>query len=103
MGVFEAMTIITVVGCGTGVIITALDRIFGDRNKAKLKLAEQELRLSQERMHNREARIIDLAHQNDQLQKQLEWHTKMLETQDRVVRQLSAKTPAASDPAGLPG
>ena len=31
-----------------------------------------------------ETQLLDARLQNDQLQKQLEWHTKLLETQDRL-------------------
>jgi hypothetical protein len=60
-----------------------------------------ELRAAQDRVRTLEAQLVDARLPNDQLQKLLEWHTRMLETQDRLVKQLT-DSPAGA-PAGCPG
>jgi uncharacterized membrane protein (DUF106 family) len=85
MGFFEFATVAVVFGCGTGVILTVVDKIFGGKNKAMAA----ELKSTQERAHVLEAQLIDAHRQNHQLQKQLEWHTKMLETQERLMHRLA--------------
>ncbi len=85
---------LTAIGCGTGIVITVVDKLFGEKAKAKVKLAEQELRLALERARQQDLRIADLSRQNEQLQKQLEWNAKLLDTQDRMIKQLGSGSPA---------
>lgn len=99
MEVFEMVTIVVALGCTTGVVTTFIDKAFG----GKQKQAQIEAKMAHERAQLIEAQLIESRRQNDQLQKQLEWHTKMLETQDRLMNQLtdsksqsSAQTPAVS-------
>jgi hypothetical protein len=80
-----AIVPVTAIGCGTAVVLTFIDKVFGNKHKA----AALEAKAAEERVHMLEARLIDAHRQNDLLQKQLEWHTKMLETQDRIVKQLA--------------
>ncbi len=42
-----------------------------------------------------ELRIVDLSRQNEQLQKQVEWHGKLLETQDQMLKRLGSGDPAS--------
>ena len=72
-------------GCGTGIISKFLET-FGGRKKDALT---NDLKSAQDRVRMLELQVVESHRQNDQLQKQLEWHTKMLETQDRLMKQLS--------------
>ncbi len=85
MGFFEFATVAVVFGSGVAVICTFIDKVFGDR-KEKAKL---EFKATQERARMLEAQLIESQRHGDMLQKQLEWHTKMLETQDRLMKQLA--------------
>ena len=80
---------LTVIGCGTATILTFMDKAFG----GKQKHAQLEAKMAQERARLLESQLIESQRQNDQLQKQLEWHTKMLETQDRMMKQLTDSKP----------
>jgi uncharacterized iron-regulated protein len=75
---------LTAIGCGTGIVCTAIDKIYGER-KERMKLAERERNreasLAEERLRVQELHLVELRRQNEQLQKQLEWHTKLLEAQ----------------------
>ena len=65
----------------------------------KSKATTAELRASQDHARSLETQLLDARLQNGQLQKQLEWHNKMLDTQDRLVKQLTngqARPTAAS-------
>jgi hypothetical protein len=85
MGFFEFATVAVVFGCGTGVILGIVDKVFGGKHKA----VAAELKATQERARLLDAQLIEAHRQNEQLQKQLEWHTKMLETQDRLMHRLA--------------
>ncbi len=63
------------------------------------KALAAELSAAQDRARSLEVQLIDSHRQVDQLQKQLDWHVKMLDTQDRLVKQLTAATPAPSPAA----
>src|SRR5687768_5085592 len=89
MDPFSMVLGIVFIACGTGVLTTFIDKAFG----GKQKQAQLEAKMAEERARLLEARLIDSQRQNDQLQKQLEWHTKMLETQDRMMKQLTDGKP----------
>ena len=95
MDFFSAAVALTTIGCGTGIIITFIDKAFGGRGKSQLREAKQELRLAEERSRQQELRIMELSRQNDQLQKQVEWHGKLLETQEQVLKRLGSGDPAS--------
>jgi hypothetical protein len=80
---------LTAIGCGTAVITTFIDKAFGGKSKA----LQQEVRAEKDRARMLEAQVVEAHRQNDVLQKQLEWHTKMLETQDRLMKQLTDGKP----------
>lgn len=84
MDVQVFVVVLTTIGCGTGIVCTAIDKIYGER-KERLKLAERERErastLSEERMRVQELQLAELRRQNEQLQKQLDWHNKLLEAQ----------------------
>src|SRR5688500_16452358 len=84
-------------GSVAGVVRMVVQAVTGGGGKHKVLAVE----LSAAHDHARmlESQLLDARLQNDQVQKQLEWHTKMLETQDRLVKQLSdssARTPVGS-------
>jgi tRNA splicing ligase len=93
-GVF--VVALTAIGCGTAVVLTMIDKLFGG-NKEKLKLedARRELRHALDLNRQQELRIVDLSRQNDQLQKQVEWHGKLLETQDQMLKRLGSGEPSS--------
>ena len=84
-----AVTIVKVVGI-------VADKAFG----GKQKQSATEAREAQDRARALESQLLDARLQNDHLQKQLEWHTKMLETQDRMMKQLTdgSTTPHSDRP-----
>ncbi len=84
MGPFEMVLGIVSVSCFTGIVTTFIDKAFG----GKQKQSQLEARLAQDKARLLEAQLVDAHRQNELLQKQLEWHTKMLETQDRLMKQL---------------
>jgi hypothetical protein len=86
-----ADTIQLFIGFGSFLSAFTVWRITSTRSKAR----DAELRLAEEAKRQQSARIADLERQNEMLQKQLEWHGKLLETQERVVRHLSAPSPRA--------
>ena len=89
---------LTAMGCGTATLLTFMDKLFG----GKQKQLQEEVKVQKERARMLEAQLIDSHRQNDQLQKQLEWHTKMLETQDRMMKQLTdSKTQTQSESAAV--
>jgi hypothetical protein len=69
----------------------------------KRKVLAAELRASEDRARALESQLLDARLQNDQLQKQIEWHTKLLETQDRLVAQLSETSNQPRTPVALAG
>jgi hypothetical protein len=93
------------IGCGTGIVITFIDKAFGafgtNKHKARLQEAQQKLQISEERVRQQDLRIMELGRQNDQLQKQLEWHGKLLETQDQALKRLGNGAPSTGEPASL--
>jgi len=88
LGPLELIAIFFVFGCPTWVLSKLIDRAFGSRQKKGLTEAKESQEVL-DRARALEAQLLDAHRQNDQLQKQLEWNTKMLETQDRLVKQLS--------------
>jgi hypothetical protein len=95
----EFVVALTAIGCGTAIIITFIDKAFGvfgtTKHKSRLESAQQQLRLAEERGRHQELRIVELSRQNEQLQKQLEWHGKLLETQDQMLKRLGSGDPAS--------
>jgi hypothetical protein len=89
---------LTAIGCGTGVVCMFIDKVFGSRDKSRLREAQQQLRLAEEKARQQELRLVELSRQNDQLQKQVEWHGRLLETQDQVLRRLGS---GDRDPASV--
>src|SRR5687768_3409851 len=85
MGLVEVVIAIVVVGGPTWVVSKFIDSAFGSRRKQ----AQLEAELAQDRARALEARLVDAHRQTQQLQQQLDWHTKLLATQDTLVKQLA--------------
>jgi hypothetical protein len=83
---------LTAIGCGTGIIITAMEKFSDSRKRAR----EHELRLTSERLQQQELQIIELRRQNELLQKQIEWSNRLLEAQQRPPSG-AHETPAIGD------
>ena len=88
LGPLEMIAIFFVFGCPTWLLSKLIDRAFGGRQKQGLTEA-RESKDALDRARSLEAQLVDAHRLNDQLQKQLEWNAKMLETQDRLVKQMS--------------
>ena len=86
LGPLELIAIFFVFGCPTWVLSKLIDRAFGARQKQGVANAEAKEAL--DRARTLEAQLVDAHRENDQLRKQLEWNTKMLEAQDRLVKQI---------------
>ena len=81
--------VLTAIGCGTATVLTFMDKVLG----GKQKQLQEEVKAQKDRARMLEAQVVDAHRQNEQLQKQLEWHTKMLETQDRLMKSLTDGKP----------
>jgi hypothetical protein len=92
MDFWIATIVLTAIGCGTGIVITVIDKLFSGKHKRY----QEQLRLSEERLRQLEAQLVEAHRQNDLLQKQVEWHAKLLEAQDRIVKQLGPGEGAVS-------
>jgi uncharacterized membrane protein (DUF106 family) len=92
MDPFSMVLGIVFIACGTGVITTFIDKAFG----GKQKQAQMEAKMAEDRARMLELQLVESHRQSEQLQKQLEWHTKMLETQDRLMKQLTDGKPQSS-------
>jgi hypothetical protein len=76
-------------------VITFIDKVFGTREKQRLQAAQQQLTIAQERSRQQEMRLIELSRHNEQLQKQVEWHGKMLESQDSMLKRMGSDAEAS--------
>ena len=85
IGPGEVAIAIIVIGGPTWVVSKFIDQAFSGRRKQ----AQLEAKMAQERAQLLEAQLADAHRQNEQLQRQLEWHAKMVETQDTLVKQLT--------------
>jgi hypothetical protein len=93
----EFLVAITGIGCGTAIVLTFIDKVFGGRQKQH----QQQLRAAEERARLLELQLADERRHNEQLQKQVEWHGKLLETQDKMLNRLSGPSPNGE--RSLPG
>ena len=74
-------------GSVTGIVRMVIQAATG--GGGRLKALAAELHAAHDRARTLETQLLDARLQNDHAQKQLEWHTKLLETQDRLMKQLS--------------
>jgi hypothetical protein len=93
IGPGEVAIAMVVIGGPTWVVSNFVNKVFGSRHKH----AQMEARMAQDRAQLLEAQLVDAHRQNEQLQRQLEWHAKMVETQDTLVKQLTdGQSPATA-------
>ena len=86
VNVFEAVAFVIAVLCIASVVI--LERVLGamrGNRRATLEQAEQ-------RAQDLLLRVSELERHNDELRQQLEWTRRLMEAQDRLLRQLEAPT-----------
>jgi len=96
MDIGSGLVALTAIGCGTAIVLTFIDKVFGGRQKQ----TQQQLRAAEERARQIEQQLADERRHNEQLQKQVEWHGKLLETQDRMLNRLSG--PSDHEERALP-
>ena len=89
MKLSEALVALTAIGCGTGVACMLIDRLLTVRRAADAPEVER----LHERSGRQERRIGQLERENHQLQRQLEWHARLIEARER---------PQPRESAGLP-
>jgi hypothetical protein len=83
MALLDALVAIVALGCVTGIVAMILDKFSGGRQRA----LQEELRLARQR-------IAILEQQNEHLERQVEWHDKLLALQDQH-RVAEAEKPVA--------
>jgi hypothetical protein len=98
MGLVEVVIAIVVVGGPTWVVSKFIDSATGGRRKQ----AQLEAQVARDRVRTLEARLVDAHRQSEQLQQQLDWHSRLLATQDRLLEQLADRQtrPAAEGGCG---
>ena len=77
LGPLEMVAIFFVFGCPTWLLSKLIDRAFASKQKRSLG-GDTDV---QERARALEVQLLGARRENDQLQKQLDWHTKMLAVQ----------------------
>jgi hypothetical protein len=70
-----AGTLITGIGCVTGIVITTVDKVFDRR----LRGASEDLARARDRIHVLEDRVADLQLHNEQLARTQEWTNRLLD------------------------
>lgn len=80
LGPMELIAIFFVFGCPTWILSKLIDRAFAGRHRGQP--GTKDALEAQERARALELQLLDARIQHDQLQKQLDWHTKMLAAQD---------------------
>ena len=82
MGGFEVAMLATfgivTVGCVTGVVINAMDKLFDGRRRQ----TQAELEGARQRIELLEGRVTDLQVLNEQLKRNQEWTNRLLEAQE---------------------
>jgi hypothetical protein len=73
MRFFEFATAVTAIGCSAGVIVSTVHQVLGGRRGRQ----QVDLSTSEERMRLQEQELAALRQQNEQLQRQLEWHARL--------------------------
>jgi hypothetical protein len=82
MGGFEVAMLagfgVVTVGCVTGIVINAMDKLFDGRRRA----VQADLDGARQRVGLLEERVTDLQMLNDQLRRNQEWTNRLLEAQE---------------------
>jgi len=79
MRFFEFATAVTAIGCGTGVIISTVDRVFSARRQKPVEAERPSKDQTVNRQRQLETEVATLRRQNELLQKELDWHARLLE------------------------
>ena len=99
MDIGAGLVALSTIGCGTAIVLTFIDKVFGGKHKqlqAQSRAIEERARLLEQQIADERRHNDQLQRQNEQLQKQVEWHGKLLETQDKMLNRL------APPPSGTP-
>jgi hypothetical protein len=96
MDPFSMVVAIVFLGCGTGIVTNFINKAFGGRSKQ----AQLEAKMAQDRARMLELQLAEAQRHNDQLRTQLEWHTRMLETQDKLMNRLTDGSRSAESTIG---
>jgi hypothetical protein len=79
MRFLEFATAVTAIGCGTGVIISTVDKVFGARRQKPVEAERPSKDQTVNRQRQLETEVAALRRQNELLQKELDWHARLLE------------------------
>jgi type II secretory pathway pseudopilin PulG len=82
MQVFEFLAVAILILSVAGVVV--VDRLFGAARRA----GQHQVLVAEQRIQELLLRIEDLDRHNSELREQLEWHRRLLEAQDRVLKEL---------------
>ena len=77
MDFWIAVVTIVTIGCFTGIITTAIDKLAS----GKRRRLEYELKAERKHVALTQRRIAELEEDNQRLRQQLEWHTRLLTAQ----------------------
>ena len=78
IGFWAAVIIVVTIGCVTGIITTALDKLASNKRRR----LEFELKAERKNAALTQRRVAELEEDNQRLRQQLEWHTRLLTAQD---------------------
>ena len=84
-GFWTAVVTVVTIGCVTGIITTAIDKLASNKRR------RLEFELKAERKHAAltKQRVAELEEDNQRLRQQLEWHTRLLTAQEDEHSRLS--------------
>lgn len=77
MDFWMAVVAIVTIGCVTGIITTAIDKLASNKRRR----LEHELKAERKHAALTQRRVAELEEDNQRLRQQLEWHTRLLTAQ----------------------
>ena len=77
MDFWIAVVTIVTIGCVTGIITTAIDKLASNKRRR----LEHELKAERKHAALTQRRVAELEEDNQRLRQQLEWHTRLLTAQ----------------------
>ena len=77
MDFWMAVVTIVTIGCVTGIITTAIDKLASNKRRR----LEHELKAERKHAALTQQRVAELEEDNQRLRQQLEWHTRLLTAQ----------------------
>jgi type II secretory pathway pseudopilin PulG len=99
VGIGETITAVVGLACVTGIFgiaFSSIARVLSGGSKVK----DVQLRAAEERARLLEAQLDEMRRHNELLQRQVKWHGKLIETQDRAMKQLGAPATDGANGAG---